>query len=187
MDFFTPKPEVEVSVGVVVDTANSLLDLADQLINKLEDYVEDDEVEDDEDDCPCVDCVNRRAAEKESRLHDDHMDYESWGGVTGVRFGHPMFYELLDKMAEIHSKKNQDYGNGNPLGNFASSLDLGIDPFFSVLVRMSDKWARICSLSKNGGIGVVKDESIEDTLIDMANYALLAIVIRREEIERDGK
>jgi len=96
------------------------------------------------------------------------------------RPGHPMFYELLEKLSEIHSRKNQDYGNGNPLGNFMGVVPLGVDPFVGVLVRMSDKWSRICTLSQKDGQGQVKDESIEDTLLDMAAYALLAIVIRRE-------
>ena len=95
--------------------------------------------------------------------------------------GHPIFYELLEEMARIHSIKNQDYGDGNPLGNFMESEGLGIPAFQGILVRMSDKWSRIKSLvKKERMLGKVKDESIEDTLIDLANYAILAIVIRRE-------
>lgn len=97
-----------------------------------------------------------------------------------ARSGHPEFYRLLDIMADIHSKKNKDYGNGNPLGNFMDAAGLGVTPFKGVLVRMSDKWARIRSLVNKDGVGAVVDESIEDTLIDLANYAILAVVIRRE-------
>ena len=101
--------------------------------------------------------------------------------------GHPVFYELLQKMADIHSVKNQDYGQGNPLGNFMESQKFGINPFMGVLVRMSDKWSRVCSLVNKANMeGEVKDESIEDTLIDLANYAILALVIKREmeEVEQ---
>lgn len=94
--------------------------------------------------------------------------------------GHPMFYELLDRMREIHAAKNQDYGAGDPLGNFKASADgLGISPFKGVLVRMSDKWSRIQSIVKRG-THMVKDETIEDTLLDLAVYSILAIVIKRE-------
>ena len=93
--------------------------------------------------------------------------------------GHPMFHQLLEKMGEIHDKKNYDYGGGEMLGNFMEAKKIGVDPFKAVLVRMTDKYARICSLAKRG-TAEVEDESIEDTLIDMANYCLLAIVIRRE-------
>jgi len=34
--------------------------------------------------------------------------------------------------------------------------------------------------------GEVKDESIEDTLIDMANYSVLAVALLREMRERGG-
>ena len=99
-------------------------------------------------------------------------------GVTlDTTYGHSLFYELIEKMAKLHANKNRDYGNGNPLGNFMTAEDLGIDPFLGVLVRMSDKWTRICSLTKQGQQHV-KDESIEDTLLDLANYCLLALVIK---------
>ena len=94
--------------------------------------------------------------------------------------GHRTYYELIEAMARIHAAKNQDYGGGNPLGNFLNSLDLGVDPFLGILIRLSDKWSRICSLTKTER-QMVKDESIEDTLIDLANYALLAIVLRRHK------
>jgi hypothetical protein len=94
-------------------------------------------------------------------------------------YGHPIFYLMIQKMAKLHANKNRDYGNGNPLGNFMTAEDLGVDPFMGVLIRMSDKWTRICSLV-NQGTNYVKDESIEDTLLDLANYCLLSLVIKRE-------
>jgi hypothetical protein len=101
-------------------------------------------------------------------------------------YGHPLFFELIQKMAELHANKNRDYGNGNPLGNFMTAEDLGVDPFLGVLIRMSDKWTRICSLTKQGQHHV-KDESIEDTLLDLANYSLLALVIKNAVEEKKGK
>ena len=104
----------------------------------------------------------------------------SSGILTEKKSGHPMFYQLLEKMSEIHSVKNQDYGGGDPLGNFKTSADfVGIDPFTGILVRLSDKWSRITNIHKKG-MNTVKDETIEDSLLDLACYALLAIVIRRE-------
>jgi len=94
-------------------------------------------------------------------------------------YGHPRFFTAIKKMAEIHANKNRDYGNGNPLGNFMTAEQLGVDPFLGVLIRMSDKWTRICSLT-NSGEQYVKDEAIEDTLMDLANYALLSLVIKEE-------
>lgn len=50
-----------------------------------------------------------------------------------------------------------------------------------VLVRLSDKYSRIKSLStRERNEGEFVDESIEDTLIDLANYALIAIILLKE-------
>jgi hypothetical protein len=94
--------------------------------------------------------------------------------------GHPMFYEILEEMKQIHAVKNKDYGGGDPLGNFKTSADsLGISPFKGILVRLSDKWSRISNIVKSGETHV-KDETIEDTLKDLACYSILAIIVRRE-------
>lgn len=76
-----------------------------------------------------------------------------------------MFEQALQLMADIHSKKNSDYGN---------SFDDTCNKFGMVaaLVRMYDKLNRLSTLSKIDYIAKV-DESIEDTLIDLANYAIL--------------
>jgi hypothetical protein len=95
--------------------------------------------------------------------------------------GHPMFYELLDRMREIHAAKAADYGDGNPLGNFINTEeDTGCPAALGVLVRMCDKWKRICNIYKNKGKHAVKDETIEDTLLDLAIYSLIDIIILRE-------
>ena len=98
--------------------------------------------------------------------------------------GHPDFYKLLDKMAEIHSAKNHDYSKGqkDPLSNFRMCEGFGIPAWKGVLVRISDKFSRITQLSTKEA--EVKDESFEDTLLDMANYCLLCIILRRERNER---
>jgi hypothetical protein len=94
--------------------------------------------------------------------------------------GHPMFYELLKKMGEIHDAKNHDYSEGakDPFSNFRMSENFGIPAWKGCLVRISDKYSRITQLSTKEA--KVKDESIEDTLIDLANYALICIILRRE-------
>ena len=77
------------------------------------------------------------------------------------------FQEILDKMSEIHSKKNADYGDsfGDTYNKYG---------FVSALVRLSDKLNRLNSLYRSGNIQV-KDESIEDTLLDLANYAVMTL------------
>ena len=47
------------------------------------------------------------------------------------------------------------------------------------VVRMSDKLMRVANLVSSGNPNLVEDEKIEDTLIDLANYALLLATYRK--------
>lgn len=78
------------------------------------------------------------------------------------------FEIITKKMAEVFKKKNHDYGN-----SFEESLnDEGIA---ASRIRMGDKWRRYKTLSK-GEKAQVNDESLRDTLIDMANYAIMTVM-----------
>lgn len=87
------------------------------------------------------------------------------------------------KMVEITKKKNADYtGVGDdPFANFSRVESLGICTVIQgFLVRMTDKLCRIASFSAKGFLEVL-DESVEDTLLDLANYCiLLAGYIRQD-------
>jgi len=97
--------------------------------------------------------------------------------------GHPDFYTLLIKMAEIHNIKNKGYGLGDPLGNFLESERFGVEAWKGCLVRLSDKWSRLCNLASKledpEYQDAIKLENLEDTLIDLANYSLLCIILLR--------
>ena len=97
------------------------------------------------------------------------------------KYGHPRFYEILEKMAALHSRKNHDYsGTDDPLKNLHAVEKIGITPFMGVLVRLQDKWSRLEQFA-NSGTMLVKDESVIDTLMDNAVYSLLAIILLEEE------
>ena len=103
---------------------------------------------------------------------------------TSKQYGHPDFYKLLDQMAELHSQKNHDYaGTSDPLKNLRACTRLELDPFMGVMVRLQDKWSRIEEFVKSKTL-LVKNESVEDTLMDNAVYSLLAIILLRER-EKD--
>lgn len=90
--------------------------------------------------------------------------------------------DLCQRMIDITKAKNSDYtGKGDdPFANFRQvELDGICSTELGFLTRMSDKWSRIRSLMSTNGVGQVKDESLEDTLLDMANYCLLLIGFRR--------
>jgi hypothetical protein len=91
------------------------------------------------------------------------------------RHGDPRFYQLLEEIAELHSRKNHDYAKTEePLSNFTRSKALGVEPWRGVLVRMSDKWARIEQLASGKK---AKNESMRDSLIDLAVYALIDVLL----------
>lgn len=85
-------------------------------------------------------------------------------------FAEKFFTECL----EISKKKNADYtgGNSNPFSNFTSVENLGIKTEQGFLTRMMDKMARIGSFVSKGELQV-NDESVKDTLRDLANYSCL--------------
>jgi len=81
------------------------------------------------------------------------------------------FDDVLQRMAAIHQAKNADYGSSY---NLAPAL-LGIPAYVGILVRMTDKLARACKLAQ-GEKAQVQDEVLTDTLMDLANYSVLAIL-----------
>ncbi len=91
---------------------------------------------------------------------------------------------LCDELKDITARKNADYtgaGTDDPFHNFKSVQELGIcTTEQGFLTRMTDKMARIASLTKTGK-QMVKDESVEDTLKDLANYSLLMICYLRSQ------
>ena len=70
---------------------------------------------------------------------------------------------------ELFKKKNADYGDA-----FATYGTVG------VIVRLGDKISRLSSISKTG-VTLVEDEKIRDTLIDLHNYAAMAIMLLDEK------
>ena len=77
--------------------------------------------------------------------------------------------EIQKQALELFSKKNKDYGDA-----FATYGPIG------VIVRMGDKISRLQSITKNG-ITMVDDEKIRDTLIDLHNYAAMAVMLLDEK------
>ena len=75
---------------------------------------------------------------------------------------------ICDSLNDLYKKKNQDYGD-----SFSKSYkEYGLT---MSLIRLEDKLNRLKSLNKNGN-AQVKDESIQDTLMDLANYAIMTML-----------
>jgi len=78
------------------------------------------------------------------------------------------------KMRAITEAKGHDYSSGNyQFGNFEVVAACGIcSAETGFLTRMMDKMCRVTSFVSQGVLKV-KDESVEDTLLDLANYSIL--------------
>ena len=74
------------------------------------------------------------------------------------------FKQIQEEGLELFTKKNKDYGDG-----FTKYGTIG------VIVRIGDKIERLTSVTKNK-INLSHDESIRDTLIDLHNYAAMALM-----------
>ena len=85
--------------------------------------------------------------------------------------------EICGKLYDTYKQKNNDYGDSfakrrKQYGNTA------------ILIRLEDKMERLKVLML-GAEPMVKTESIEDTLMDLANYAILELIERQVEAENE--
>lgn len=76
--------------------------------------------------------------------------------------------KIQSEALELFKRKNADYGDA-----FAKYGIIG------VLMRIEDKIQRAMSITKSG-VNLVNDEGIRDTLIDLHNYAAMALMLLDE-------
>lgn len=79
--------------------------------------------------------------------------------------------ELAEELNRTYIKKNQDYGD-----SFSKQFEEYGE--ISAAIRLEDKLQRFKNLIKSES--QVKDESKEDTLLDMANYAIMTVIELRK-------
>ena len=85
------------------------------------------------------------------------------------------FQKIQNEGLELFKKKNIDYGDA-----FAKYGVIG------VLMRIEDKIQRSLSITKNG-VNLINDEGIKDTLIDLHNYAAMALLLLDESNTENDK
>lgn len=88
------------------------------------------------------------------------------------------FHRAVVEIVEMYEKKNKDYGSkADPLVNISQSKDWGVEPWVGAMMRGTDKVKR---LQKYAQDGVLTNEGVEDSFLDLATYALIALVLFRE-------
>lgn len=121
-----------------------------------------------------------------SNLSDDPISRERWRIIFAKMAAMPKDLEIFnvklclhkdfcDTLNIIYRQKNHDYGD-----SFAKIRSVVPN---AILVRLMDKLERLKTLLGKGEQAQVVDESIYDTLIDMANYCIMEVVERRLELD----
>ncbi|MAR50779.1 MAG: hypothetical protein CML42_06610 [Rhodobacteraceae bacterium] len=95
------------------------------------------------------------------------------GSTTNTRVA--QMKAVHDESLELFARKNKDYGD-----SFAKYGPVG------VVVRLGDKIERLSSITRTG-ITMVNDESVRDTLIDLHNYAAMAVMLMDEKANNEKK
>lgn len=136
----------------------------------------------------CSDCIHYNRCEADSGFREE-CNYDGHGiptlykrvekvcGCMEDRLAQQpdmrdvVFREITETMADVHARKNHDYGN---------SFTLLRERYpNAILIRLFDKLNRLDTLMS--GASAMVDESIDDTLVDLANYAVMELVERRME------
>lgn len=76
--------------------------------------------------------------------------------------------KLCEEINQLYARKNHDYGDSFHTTYVEEGMAMP-------RIRLSDKLARFKKLTLSGG-QMVTDESVRDTLIDLANYAMMTVM-----------
>ncbi len=126
---------------------------------------------------------------RNARIGDAKSLDQAWDkeGPQRPRNGSPIFYALLDKMADVHDRKSHDYAsNSDPSGNyhFAGKMSqLFKNPDDAGFIgRIGEKLYRLANLENPTAEGIYKqprNESVEDTEDDLCVIMVLWMADRR--------
>ncbi len=107
-------------------------------------------------------CADSGDEYKDVKIIEKYLDFKL-GSPNNSRVS--QMSNVQQEALALFKKKNKDYGD-----SFATYGSIG------VIVRIGDKIQRLLSVSKNG-VALVDNESLRDTLIDLHNYAAMAVML----------
>ena len=89
------------------------------------------------------------------------------------------FEDITHDMVELFSRKQADYGPKNiGMGEIVVDTDDKVKrSLLALSVRINDKVQRLLNLTMNNR--EPNNESLEDTFIDMANYSIISLLVKR--------
>lgn len=93
---------------------------------------------------------------------------------------HRHFEKMINKMAEVMMSKGNDYANLDRLSNFKTAgAIVGVSPEINCLSLIATKVARLGVLLNSKE--APNNESIRDSVLDLANYAVLLDMLLSEK------
>ena len=116
-------------------------------------------------------------------IHETRKAADIGGDVIptpeATRPGTDKFIEVLREIAALHISKSLDYGQDeDALANIRAGAEaINVPAWLGCVLRMSDKMQRIRAFCRRGKC---EHDGVEDTLLDIAAYAAIALVVYRE-------
>jgi hypothetical protein len=85
---------------------------------------------------------------------------------------------MLDYIRRLHELKSRDYGsNEDPHANIRASEAFGVPAWVNAMLRINDKISRLAQFVRRGWLA---NEGAEDSLIDIAVYSIIALLLFKE-------
>lgn len=114
---------------------------------------------------------------REALIYLQKLRNEYYDQQDGFTKDEVLFKDITEQMLHTYIKKNRDYG-----GAFERGMER--DGIISALTRMYDKLDRLHSLKDKDP--EVVEETVEDTLMDLANYAIMTRICLLKSGEKNG-
>jgi hypothetical protein len=114
-----------------------------------------------------------------SKVYTESITTTGYKATLSTTEDESPFVRVLEEIKALHDRKQADYGTDeDPFANVRASERFGIRPWVGALVRLNDKITRLQTFIRKGRL---MNESVEDSLMDIAVYAIIALVLYRED------
>ncbi len=99
---------------------------------------------------------------------------------------HPLYAKynfILAELVTLRDKKGKDYGTAeDPFANVRGAQEFGVKPWIGAANSANEALTRIKQFAKTGKL---ENDSVRDSMLDLANYAIITLVLWEEENERN--
>lgn len=112
----------------------------------------------------------------------------SWNSNAVTLNADDPFESVLIDIVETNRRKRADYAeDGSPFSNFVTTAELlgvpGFDALEASLFNVCQKLARLKALRINGRMNNPANESVSDTYLDLAVYAIITYAIHTKQLK----